>query len=108
MKAWLYVPIGNLAILATAFGINELLQLGAVSFPASVACLVILFFGLLLLEKFIGEHRTQRVITIVEVPVRLALDIIVKHRLVTNLSHRVDGPCNGSMSSSRLPSYCCL
>ncbi|KAI0458266.1 LrgB-like family-domain-containing protein [Xylaria acuta] len=43
-RAWFYVPIGILAILATTFGVNKLLQLGAVSFPAS--CLV----------KIIGEN----------------------------------------------------
>ncbi|KAI0965860.1 LrgB-like family-domain-containing protein [Xylaria arbuscula] len=68
LRAWFYVPIGILAILATAFGVNKLLQLGAVSFPASVACLVILFLGLLLSEKVIGEHRTRRIIAILEIP----------------------------------------
>ncbi|KAI1427757.1 LrgB-like family-domain-containing protein [Xylaria sp. FL1777] len=68
IRAWFYVPTGILAILAIAFGVNKLLQLGAVSFPASVACLVILFLGLLLLEKVIGEHRTRRIISVFEIP----------------------------------------
>ncbi|KAI0536217.1 LrgB-like family-domain-containing protein [Xylaria digitata] len=66
VKAWFYVPIGIVAILATAFGVNKLLRLGAVSFPASVACLVTLFLGLLLLEQAIGENRTRRVVAIFE------------------------------------------
>ncbi|KAJ2991143.1 hypothetical protein NUW58_g2630 [Xylaria curta] len=72
-KAWLSVPAGVLAILATAFGVNKLLQLGAVSFPASVACLVILFLGLLLLERVIGEHWTKRIVAVIEIPGRWSL-----------------------------------
>ncbi|TGJ85520.1 hypothetical protein E0Z10_g3267 [Xylaria hypoxylon] len=68
VKAWFYVPIGIVAILATSFGINKLLQLGAISFPASVACLVILFISLLLLEQIIGENKTRRIIAVIEIP----------------------------------------
>ncbi|KAI1130624.1 LrgB-like family-domain-containing protein [Nemania abortiva] len=68
LKAWVYVPVGILAILATAFGVNRLLQLGGVVFPASVACLIVLFLGLLLLEKVIGENRTRRVVSVIEIP----------------------------------------
>ncbi|RYC65901.1 hypothetical protein CHU98_g346 [Xylaria longipes] len=75
-RSWLSIPIGILAILATTFGVNKLLQLGAVSFPASVACLVILFFGLLLLEKIIGENRMRRLVVIIEIPGRWLLQWI--------------------------------
>ncbi|KAI0102523.1 LrgB-like family-domain-containing protein [Nemania sp. FL0031] len=68
LKSWLYVPLGILGILATAFGVSTLLQLGAVVFPASVACLVVLFLGLLLLERVVGESRTRRVVAVIEVP----------------------------------------
>ncbi|KAI0912708.1 LrgB-like family-domain-containing protein [Ustulina deusta] len=68
IRAWFYAPVGIFAILATVFGVNKLLQLGAVSFPASVACLVILFLGLLLSEKLIGEHRTRRVFALLDIP----------------------------------------
>ncbi|KAI0418897.1 LrgB-like family-domain-containing protein [Xylaria grammica] len=73
VKAWLYVPVGIVAILATAFGVDKLLRLGAVSFPASVACLVVLFLALLLLEQIIGEHRTRRVVAVLEIPAGWAL-----------------------------------
>ncbi|KAI0437850.1 LrgB-like family-domain-containing protein [Xylaria telfairii] len=76
MRAWFYVPIGISAILATTFGVNKLLQLGTVSFPASVACLVVLFLGLLLLEKVIGENRTKRLVAIIEIPGRWLLQWI--------------------------------
>ncbi|KAI1362183.1 LrgB-like family-domain-containing protein [Xylaria arbuscula] len=76
IRAWFYVPIGILAILATSFGVNELLQLGAVSFPASVVCLIILFLGLLLLERTIGEHRTRRIVTVIEIPGQWSLQWI--------------------------------
>ncbi|RWA04630.1 hypothetical protein EKO27_g10473, partial [Xylaria grammica] len=73
LKAWLYAPIGIVAILATAFGVDKLLRLGAVSFPASVACLIVLFLALLLLEQIIGEHRTRRVVAVLEIPAGWAL-----------------------------------
>ncbi|KAI0196457.1 LrgB-like family-domain-containing protein [Astrocystis sublimbata] len=76
IRSWLYIPIGILAILATTFGVNKLLELGGVSFPASVACLVILFLGLLLLERVIGENRTRRVVAIIEIPGRWLLQWI--------------------------------
>ncbi|KAI8627111.1 LrgB-like family-domain-containing protein [Xylariaceae sp. FL1651] len=56
VKAWLYVPI-----------VDKLLDLVSVSFPASVACLIILFLSLLLLEQVIGEHRTRYIVALIEI-----------------------------------------
>ncbi|KAI0390493.1 LrgB-like family-domain-containing protein [Xylariaceae sp. FL0594] len=68
LKNWLYIPCGIVCILATCFGVNKLLQLGGVVFPASVACLVVLFLGLLVLERVIGEYLTRRFVALLEIP----------------------------------------
>lgn len=69
-QSWLTVPAGILAMLAACFGVDKLLGIGGVSFPASVACLIVLFFALLLSELALGEHRTRRFVAIVDIPVR--------------------------------------
>lgn len=56
-------------MLAACFGVDKLLAIGNVSFPASVACLIVLFFGLLLSEQVFGEHRTRRFVGYVDIPV---------------------------------------
>ncbi|KAI0156081.1 LrgB-like family-domain-containing protein [Pestalotiopsis sp. NC0098] len=55
-------------MLAACFGVDKLLAIGNVSFPASVACLIVLFFGLLLSEQVLGEHRTRRFVGYVDIP----------------------------------------
>ncbi|KAI0835981.1 LrgB-like family-domain-containing protein [Hypoxylon sp. FL0890] len=68
IQSWLYVPFGILLILLTCFGVKKLFGLGSVAFPSSVACLVILFLALLLSEQVLGEHRTKRIVSIIEIP----------------------------------------
>ncbi|KAI1762901.1 LrgB-like family-domain-containing protein [Hypoxylon sp. FL1150] len=68
IQSWLYVPFGILLMLLACFGVSKLFALGSVAFPASVACLVILFLALLLSEQVLGEHRTRRIVAILEVP----------------------------------------
>ncbi|KAI1082447.1 LrgB-like family-domain-containing protein [Whalleya microplaca] len=68
IQAWLYVPSGILLLLLACFGVDKLLKLGSVSFPASVACLVVLFAALLLSEQVLGEHRTRRIVAMIEIP----------------------------------------
>ncbi|KAI1398636.1 LrgB-like family-domain-containing protein [Hypoxylon fuscum] len=55
-------------MLLACFGVNKLFGLGSVTFPASVACLIILFLALLLSEQVLGEHRTRRIVAIIEIP----------------------------------------
>lgn len=69
-QSWLVVPTGTVAILVACFGVDKLLKIGNVSFPASVACLIVLFLALLLSELVLGEHRTRRLVSYVDVPVR--------------------------------------
>ncbi|KAL7619697.1 hypothetical protein AAE478_010239 [Parahypoxylon ruwenzoriense] len=68
VHAWLYVPAGILLMLLACFGVDRLFRLRAVPFPASVACMVILVAALLLAEKALGEHRTRRIVAVIEVP----------------------------------------
>ncbi|KAK8012659.1 LrgB-like family-domain-containing protein [Apiospora marii] len=68
VRAWLSVPTGILAMLAACYGVDRLFQIGNVAFPASVACLVVLFLALLLSEQVLGEHRTRRLVAYIEVP----------------------------------------
>lgn len=56
-------------MLLVCFGVDALFRLASVSFPASVACLILLFITLLLSEWLLGQHKTRRVVGIIEVPV---------------------------------------
>jgi len=67
--AWVYVPIGILIILLACFGIDCLISLSSVSFPASVALLVALFFALILCDFILGERKTRGIVRMIEVPV---------------------------------------
>ncbi|KAI1210160.1 LrgB-like family-domain-containing protein [Annulohypoxylon truncatum] len=68
IQAWLYVPFGIILMLLACFGVKKLFDLGSVTFPSSVACLIILFLALLLSEQVLGEHRTKRIVGVIEVP----------------------------------------
>ncbi|KAH8673458.1 LrgB-like family-domain-containing protein [Xylariales sp. PMI_506] len=54
-------------MLAACFGVNKLLELGNVSFPSSVACLILLFLSLLISERIAGDHRTRRIVAWIDV-----------------------------------------
>ncbi|CAK7213469.1 hypothetical protein SCUCBS95973_001803 [Sporothrix curviconia] len=68
VRCFVYLPIGIFAILAACYGVSCLLLLGDVAFPASVACLVLLFLGLLLCEAVIGNRKTKALVRIINVP----------------------------------------
>ncbi|OTB00604.1 hypothetical protein M426DRAFT_234106 [Hypoxylon sp. CI-4A] len=68
IQSWLSVPFGIVLILLACFGVKKLFGIGSVAFPSSVACLVILFLALLLSEQVFGEHRTKRIVSVIEVP----------------------------------------
>ncbi|KDN67065.1 hypothetical protein CSUB01_10874 [Colletotrichum sublineola] len=68
LNSWLYVPFGIMVMLAACFGVSVLFDTVGVSFPASVACLILLFFGLLLSELVLGNHRTRAIVAVIEVP----------------------------------------
>jgi purine-cytosine permease-like protein len=64
------VPIGILISLLACFGVNSLIGLSSVSFPASVALLVVLFFALILCDVVLGERKTKVLVSVIDIPVR--------------------------------------
>ncbi|GJC90083.1 plastidal glycolate/glycerate translocator 1, chloroplastic [Colletotrichum liriopes] len=68
LNSWLNVPIGIMVMLAACFGVSVLFDTVGVSFPASVACLILLFFGLLLSELVLGNHKTRAIVAVIDVP----------------------------------------
>ncbi|CAG8983955.1 hypothetical protein HYALB_00008815 [Hymenoscyphus albidus] len=76
LTAWLYVPIGTLLILLACFVVNSLIRMSSVSFPASVALLVVLFFGLILCEMSFGTQKTKFIFNVIDVPAGWALRYI--------------------------------
>ena len=58
-------------ILLACFGVDSLIGLSSVSFPASVACMVALFVILIGAEALLGERKTKRLVALVDTPVRL-------------------------------------
>ncbi|KAK7419569.1 hypothetical protein QQZ08_010819 [Neonectria magnoliae] len=67
LRAWLYVPCGLMVALVACFGIDSLFRKVDVAFPASVACLVLLFLALLASESLLGSHRTRKLIATIDV-----------------------------------------
>ncbi|KAK1983318.1 LrgB-like family-domain-containing protein [Colletotrichum cereale] len=68
LVSWLYVPSGIMVMLAACFGVSVLFDTVGVSFPASVACLILLFFGLMLSELVLGNHKTRAIVAVIDVP----------------------------------------
>lgn len=73
LTAWLYVPIGIMIILFACFGIDSLIEMSSVSFPASVACLILLFLGLILCDVVVGDRKTRAVVKVIDIPAGFAL-----------------------------------
>jgi hypothetical protein len=73
LTAWVFIPVGVLVILLACFGVNSLIGLSSVSFPASVACLIVLFLALIVLDMIIGDRKTRAVVNIIDVPVSIPL-----------------------------------
>ncbi|KAH8888531.1 hypothetical protein GQ53DRAFT_724535 [Thozetella sp. PMI_491] len=68
LRAWLRVPFGLMLFLVACFGVDVLFKHVGLSFPASVACLIILFLALLLSEWLLGNNRTRKVVSAIDVP----------------------------------------
>lgn len=69
LREWFYVPLGITVTLAACFGVDSIFQKLHVSFPASVACLVLLFLALIASESTLGTHKTRRLIALIDVSV---------------------------------------
>lgn len=79
LTAWLYVPVGILIILLVCFGVDSLIGLTSVSFPASVALLVALFLALILCNMIIGDRRTRALVNVIDVPVCLDIQVLISY-----------------------------
>lgn len=62
-----------MVMLAFCFAVHVGLRAAGVSFPSSVACLVLLFAVLLLSEMVLGARKTKLVVDLIDVPVSCAL-----------------------------------
>ena len=67
--AWFYVPIGILCVLLACWGVDSLIGLSSVTFPASVALLIVLFLALILCESILGNQRTKKIVQVIDIPV---------------------------------------
>ena len=52
-----------------ARGIDRLIRLGSISFPASVALLILLFILLITCQLFLGDKWTREIVRVLDVPV---------------------------------------
>ncbi|KAK3939223.1 LrgB-like family-domain-containing protein [Diplogelasinospora grovesii] len=68
LRSWLYAPFGIVVMLLACFGVDVLFKTVKISFPPSVACLILLFLGLLLCEALLGSNKTRRIVTVIDVP----------------------------------------
>lgn len=73
LTAWFYIPIGVLCILLACWGVDSLIGLSSVSFPASVALLLVLFFALIICETFLGDRRTKKLVHVIDIPVSVQI-----------------------------------
>lgn len=63
------MPFGILCILFACWGVNQLIGLSPISFPASVALLILHFFGLMASQALLGDRRTKALVRVIDVPV---------------------------------------
>ena len=70
LAAWIHVPIGLSCVLLACWGVNSLIGLSSVSFPASVALLIVLFFALIICEAVLGDRKTKKLVHVIDTPVR--------------------------------------
>lgn len=68
VRAWLVMPIAVAAIMAVCFGVDRIINIGTVPFPASVACLILLFLALILCSFILGDRATKTMVGYLDVP----------------------------------------
>uniref|UniRef100_A0A060T9U2 ARAD1B02156p n=1 Tax=Blastobotrys adeninivorans TaxID=409370 RepID=A0A060T9U2_BLAAD len=67
------VPIGILICLCGLYGVNSVIKLTPVAIPASVICMLLLFLGLLVLEKVVGTRRVSSLLSWLDIPLGFSL-----------------------------------
>ena len=101
LTAWFYVPIGIVCVLLACWGVDCLIGLSSVSFPASVALLILLFFALIICEVTIGDRKTRKIVNVIDIPVSFHASEIMN---VYSWAIRPGSRFDISMSSSPLHS----
>ena len=79
LAAWVYVPTGLVLVLLVCFGVNSLISIGSISFPASVACMILLFFSLIGSELALGDKKTRSIVRLIDIPVESLSHFHVLH-----------------------------
>lgn len=55
-------------MLGILYGVNEIIILTTIDFPASVTCMLLLYIFLISSQKFLGNKRTTKIVKLIEVP----------------------------------------
>lgn len=73
IRPWILVPISIVFMLYCIVGMDSLIGLGTVDFPASVACLLILFFLLVVCDWLLPPTRMGTLLSVLKIPTEFAL-----------------------------------
>lgn len=73
IRPWILVPLGLIIMLYCIVGMDSLIGLGTVDFPASVACLLILFFLLVVSDCLLPQKHMKTLLSVLKVPTDFAL-----------------------------------
>ncbi|KAK9456459.1 LrgB-like family-domain-containing protein [Dipodascopsis uninucleata] len=73
IKSYIIIPAGIIVILLFLYGVNRIILVTTISFPASVVCMLLLFFVLLALNRFAGSKRTATISRVLDVPLGFSL-----------------------------------
>jgi hypothetical protein len=68
-RCWVLVPAGTMLILAALWGLDSVIRLTGIAFPASVAAMLLPFFDLIALEAAVGGRKIKRIVGAVDIPV---------------------------------------
>lgn len=73
IRPWIFVPLSIIFMLYCIVGMDSLIGLGTVDFPASVACLLILFVLLLVCDWLLPPKQMGTLLSLLKVPTEFAL-----------------------------------
>lgn len=73
IQPWIFVPLSIVFMLYCIVGMDSLIGLGTVDFPASVACLLILFALLLVCDWLLPAKHMGTLLSLLKVPTEFAL-----------------------------------
>lgn len=73
IRPWIFVPLSIIFMLYCIVGMDSLIALGTVDFPSSVACLLILFFLLLMCDWLLPPKHMGTLLSVLKVPTEFAL-----------------------------------